>query len=96
MPEPLETTPVSSGGRAPQMPRSLSFQDCGGVLIFSEVCLHCPRFLAQVRHMIADGMIHLCIYAVSQISKDTEVTIGFDYEFNSWSVSVWSWFRDSR
>lgn len=46
--------------------------------------------------MIADGMIHLCIYAVSQITKDTEVTIGFDYEFNSWSVSVLSWFRDSR
>lgn len=38
--------------------------------------------------MIADGMIHLCIYAVSQITKDAEVTIGFDYEFNSWSV--WS------
>lgn len=37
--------------------------------------------------MIAEGMIHLCIYAVSQISKDTEVTIGFDYEFSSWSVS---------
>lgn len=36
--------------------------------------------------MIAEGMIHLCIYAVSQITKDTEVTIGFDYEFNSWSV----------
>lgn len=36
--------------------------------------------------MIADGMIHLCIYAVSHITKDTEVTIGFDYEFNSWSV----------
>lgn len=36
--------------------------------------------------MIADGMIHLCIYAVSQIAKDAEVTIGFDYEFNSWSV----------
>lgn len=38
--------------------------------------------------MIADGMIHLCIYAVSQITKDAEVTIGFDYEFNSWSVLV--------
>lgn len=36
--------------------------------------------------MIAEGMIHLCIYAISQITKDTEVTIGFDYEFNSWSV----------
>lgn len=40
----------------------------------------------QVRHMIAEGMIHLCIYAVGQITKDTEVTIGFDYEFNSWYV----------
>ncbi|XP_048110461.1 histone-lysine N-methyltransferase SETD5 isoform X4 [Alosa alosa] len=39
---------------------------------------------AEVRHMISEGMIHLCIYAVSQITKDSEVTIGFDYEFNSW------------
>lgn len=37
--------------------------------------------------MITEGMIHLCIYAVSQITKDSEVTIGFDYEFNSWSVT---------
>lgn len=36
--------------------------------------------------MIAEGMIHLCIYAVSHIAKDAEVTIGFDYEFNSWLV----------
>ncbi|CAB1354235.1 unnamed protein product [Coregonus sp. 'balchen'] len=34
----------------------------------------------DVRHMIADGMIHLCIYAVTQITKDAEVTIGFDYD----------------
>lgn len=44
--------------------------------------------------MIAEGMIHLCIYAISQITKDAEVTIGFDYEFNSWSVmpefATWS------
>ncbi|XP_077385390.1 histone-lysine N-methyltransferase SETD5 isoform X3 [Festucalex cinctus] len=38
---------------------------------------------AEVRHMIAEGMIHLCIYAICQITKDAEVTIGFDYEFNS-------------
>ncbi|XP_061743409.1 histone-lysine N-methyltransferase SETD5 isoform X3 [Nerophis ophidion] len=38
---------------------------------------------AEVRHMVAEGMIHLCIYAVSEITKDAEVTIGFDYEFNS-------------
>lgn len=35
-------------------------------------------------------MIRLCIYAVSQITKDAEITIGFDYEFNSWSVLVFS------
>ncbi|XP_023280387.1 SET domain-containing protein 5 isoform X6 [Seriola lalandi dorsalis] len=43
---------------------------------------------AEVRHMIAEGMIHLCIYAVSQITKDAEVTIGFDYEFNSCNYKV--------
>lgn len=42
--------------------------------------------------MIAEGMIHLCIYAVRQITKDAEVTIGFDYEFSSWSVAVLSAF----
>ncbi|MEQ2274382.1 Histone-lysine N-methyltransferase setd5 [Xenotaenia resolanae] len=43
---------------------------------------------AEVRHMIAEGMIHLCIYAISQIAKDSEVTIGFDYEFNSCNYKV--------
>ncbi|XP_076125264.1 histone-lysine N-methyltransferase SETD5 isoform X10 [Alosa pseudoharengus] len=43
---------------------------------------------AEVRHMISEGMIHLCIYAVSQITKDSEVTIGFDYEFNSCNYKV--------
>ncbi|XP_075880853.1 histone-lysine N-methyltransferase SETD5-like isoform X3 [Nelusetta ayraudi] len=43
---------------------------------------------AEVRHMIAEGMIHLCIYAVSEITKDAEVTIGFDYEFNSCNYKV--------
>ncbi|XP_028854513.1 histone-lysine N-methyltransferase SETD5 isoform X3 [Denticeps clupeoides] len=43
---------------------------------------------AEVRHMISEGMIHLCIYAVTQISKDSEVTIGFDYEFNSCNYKV--------
>lgn len=40
--------------------------------------------------MIAEGMIHLCIYAVSQITKDSEVTIGFDYEFSSWLVMLFT------
>ncbi|XP_075880876.1 histone-lysine N-methyltransferase SETD5-like isoform X2 [Nelusetta ayraudi] len=43
---------------------------------------------AEVRHMIAEGMIHLCIYAVSEITKDAEVTIGFDYDFNSCFYTV--------
>lgn len=55
-------------------------------LLFFPFQLRCICSLPQVRHMIADGMIHLCIYAISQITKDSEVTIGFDYEFNSWSV----------
>lgn len=38
----------------------------------------------KVRHVIADGMIHLCIYAVATIAKDAEVTIAFDYEYNIW------------
>ncbi|XP_072454674.1 histone-lysine N-methyltransferase SETD5 isoform X1 [Notamacropus eugenii] len=40
---------------------------------------------AEVRHMIADGMIHLCIYAASAITKDAEVTIAFDYEYSNCS-----------
>ncbi|CAL1608828.1 unnamed protein product [Knipowitschia caucasica] len=43
---------------------------------------------AEVRHMISEGMIHLCIFAVSQITKDSEVTIGFDFEFNSCNYKV--------
>uniref|UniRef100_A0A673HM19 SET domain containing 5 n=1 Tax=Sinocyclocheilus rhinocerous TaxID=307959 RepID=A0A673HM19_9TELE len=43
---------------------------------------------AEVRHMIAEGMIHLCIYAVAQITKDSEVTIGFDYEFSCCNYKV--------
>ncbi|XP_028303528.1 SET domain-containing protein 5 isoform X2 [Gouania willdenowi] len=43
---------------------------------------------AEVRHNIAEGMIHLCIYAIGQITKDAEVTIGFDYEFKSCHYKV--------
>ncbi|XP_054639828.1 histone-lysine N-methyltransferase SETD5 isoform X3 [Dunckerocampus dactyliophorus] len=43
---------------------------------------------AEVRHVIAEGMIHLCIYALSEITKDAEVTIAFDYEFNSCNYKV--------
>ncbi|XP_007888441.1 histone-lysine N-methyltransferase SETD5 isoform X2 [Callorhinchus milii] len=43
---------------------------------------------AEVLHMIADGMIHLCIYAITNIPKDSEVTIGFDYEYSSCKYKV--------
>ncbi|XP_075773396.1 histone-lysine N-methyltransferase SETD5 isoform X2 [Pelodiscus sinensis] len=43
---------------------------------------------AEVRHVIADGMIHLCIYALAAIAKDTEVTIAFDYEYNVCNYKV--------
>ncbi|KAM9325540.1 histone-lysine N-methyltransferase SETD5 [Gastrophryne carolinensis] len=43
---------------------------------------------AEVRHMIADGMIHLCIYAIAAIAKDTEVTIAFDYDYSNCSYKV--------
>ena len=36
---------------------------------------------------MAEGMLHLCIHALGHIAKDAEVTIAFDYEFHSWSVS---------
>ncbi|XP_063147449.1 histone-lysine N-methyltransferase SETD5 isoform X2 [Candoia aspera] len=43
---------------------------------------------AEVRHVIADGMIRLCIYAVASIAKDAEVTIAFDYEYNICNYKV--------
>ncbi|KAM3914570.1 histone-lysine N-methyltransferase SETD5 [Leptodactylus fuscus] len=43
---------------------------------------------AEVRHVIADGMVHLCIYAIAAIAKDTEVTIAFDYEYSNCSYKV--------
>lgn len=59
-------------------------------------CSFCPVYAkTQVRHMIAEGMIHLCIYAVAHISKDSEVTIGFDYEFSCWLVTRICFLRSS-
>ncbi|KAM5148373.1 histone-lysine N-methyltransferase SETD5 [Mantella aurantiaca] len=43
---------------------------------------------AEVRHMISEGMIHLCIYAIAAIAKDTEVTIAFDYEYSNCNYKV--------
>jgi len=38
--------------------------------------------------VLTEGTLHLCVYALGQIAKDAEVTIAFDYEFNSWSVTT--------
>ncbi|XP_053324887.1 histone-lysine N-methyltransferase SETD5 [Spea bombifrons] len=43
---------------------------------------------AEVRHVIADGMVHLCIYAVAAIAKDAEVTIPFDYDYSNCNYKV--------
>ncbi|CAL8340918.1 unnamed protein product [Lota lota] len=43
---------------------------------------------AEVRHVMAEGMLHLCIYALGHIAKDAEVTIAFDYEFHSCNYKV--------
>lgn len=39
---------------------------------------------AEVRHVIEDGMLHLYIYSLRSISKGSEITIGFDYDYGSW------------
>lgn len=38
----------------------------------------------QVRHVIEDGMLHLYIYSLRPITKGTEITIGFDFDYGSW------------
>ncbi|OCT83428.1 histone-lysine N-methyltransferase SETD5 isoform X3 [Xenopus laevis] len=43
---------------------------------------------AEVRHMISDGMVHLCIYTVAAIAKDAEVTIAFDYDYSNCNYKV--------
>ncbi|KAK7886087.1 hypothetical protein WMY93_025708 [Mugilogobius chulae] len=43
---------------------------------------------AEVRHVIEDGMLHLYIYSVRHISKGTEITIGFDFDFGSCKYKV--------
>lgn len=47
----------------------------------------CPtlcHFSSQVRHVIEDGMLHLYIYSLTPITKGTEITIGFDFDYGSW------------
>ncbi|XP_061663437.1 inactive histone-lysine N-methyltransferase 2E isoform X2 [Syngnathoides biaculeatus] len=43
---------------------------------------------AEVRHVVEDGMLHLYIYSLRPISKGTEITIGFDYDFGSCKYKV--------
>ncbi|XP_031438272.1 inactive histone-lysine N-methyltransferase 2E isoform X2 [Clupea harengus] len=43
---------------------------------------------AEVRHVVEDGMLHLYIYSLRHISKGSEVTIGFDYDYGSCKYKV--------
>uniref|UniRef100_A0A3P8QIE6 Lysine (K)-specific methyltransferase 2E n=1 Tax=Astatotilapia calliptera TaxID=8154 RepID=A0A3P8QIE6_ASTCA len=43
---------------------------------------------AEVRHVIEDGMLHLYIYSLRPISKGTEITIGFDFDYGSCKYKV--------
>ncbi|XP_028810655.1 inactive histone-lysine N-methyltransferase 2E isoform X2 [Denticeps clupeoides] len=43
---------------------------------------------AEVRHVIEDGMLHLYIYSLRPISKGSEITIGFDYDYGSCKYKV--------
>lgn len=43
---------------------------------------------AEVRHVIEDGMLHLYIYSVRHITKGTEITIGFDFDYGSCKYKV--------
>lgn len=43
---------------------------------------------AEVRHVIEEGMLHLYIYSLRSISKGSEITIGFDYDYGSCKYKV--------
>ncbi|XP_045555920.1 inactive histone-lysine N-methyltransferase 2E isoform X10 [Salmo salar] len=43
---------------------------------------------SEVRHVIEDGMLHLYIYSLRSISKGTEITIGFDYDYGCCKYKV--------
>ncbi|KAJ8007103.1 hypothetical protein DPEC_G00114090 [Dallia pectoralis] len=43
---------------------------------------------SEVRHVIEDGMLHLYIYSLRPISKGTEITIGFDYDYGCCKYKV--------
>uniref|UniRef100_A0A672ZHW2 Lysine (K)-specific methyltransferase 2E n=1 Tax=Sphaeramia orbicularis TaxID=375764 RepID=A0A672ZHW2_9TELE len=43
---------------------------------------------AEVRHVIEDGMLHLYIYSLRPITKGTEITIGFDFDYGSCKYKV--------
>uniref|UniRef100_A0AAQ5Y0N4 SET domain-containing protein n=1 Tax=Amphiprion ocellaris TaxID=80972 RepID=A0AAQ5Y0N4_AMPOC len=43
---------------------------------------------SEVRHVIEDGMLHLYIYSLRPITKGTEITIGFDFDYGSCKYKV--------
>ncbi|XP_018581795.1 inactive histone-lysine N-methyltransferase 2E-like isoform X3 [Scleropages formosus] len=43
---------------------------------------------AEVRHVIEEGKLHLYIFSVRPISKGSEITIGFDFDYGSCKYKV--------
>ncbi|XP_053271096.1 inactive histone-lysine N-methyltransferase 2E isoform X3 [Pleuronectes platessa] len=43
---------------------------------------------SEVRHVIEDGMLHLYIYSLRPITKGTEITIGFDFDYGNCKYKV--------
>ncbi|XP_022108494.1 histone-lysine N-methyltransferase 2E-like [Acanthaster planci] len=43
---------------------------------------------AEVRHYVENNMLHFCLFALLNISKKTEVTIGFDFNYMDCSYPV--------
>nr|XP_033815124.1 inactive histone-lysine N-methyltransferase 2E isoform X3 [Geotrypetes seraphini] len=43
---------------------------------------------AEVRHVIEDGTIHLYIYSILNISRGTEITIAFDFDYGNCKYKV--------
>uniref|UniRef100_A0A8C4N7U5 Lysine (K)-specific methyltransferase 2E n=1 Tax=Eptatretus burgeri TaxID=7764 RepID=A0A8C4N7U5_EPTBU len=40
---------------------------------------------AEVRHCVEDGLVHFYIYSITEITKDNEITISFDFDYTGCS-----------
>ncbi|XP_043944461.1 inactive histone-lysine N-methyltransferase 2E [Protopterus annectens] len=43
---------------------------------------------SEVRHVVEDGTVHLYVYSIQSISKGTEITIAFDFDYDSCKYKV--------